>query len=177
MLRRLLALLLVAAVLGFLAFAVTLPRPAGGQPTDAVIVLTGGEGRIARGLDVLRRGWSPRMLVSGVDTEVRPREFAAEYKVAPGLLACCITLGYESVDTRSNAREAANWIAAHHARSLRLVTSDWHMRRAAWELSRTIPADVAVVEDAVPTHPSLNMLMVEYSKYLARRLLRLAHRG
>ncbi|HZV09505.1 MAG TPA: YdcF family protein, partial [Novosphingobium sp.] len=92
-------------------------------------------------------------------------------------MACCITLGYESVDTRSNAREAANWIAAHHARSLRLVTSDWHMRRAAWELSRTIPADVAVVEDAVPTHPSLNMLMVEYSKYLARRLLRLAHRG
>ncbi|HWU01800.1 MAG TPA: YdcF family protein [Novosphingobium sp.] len=173
MLRRVLSVLVLGVVLGFLAFAVTLPQPAGDVRADAVVVLTGGEGRIARGLDVLRRGWSPRMLVSGVDTEVRPREFAAEYKVAPGLLACCITLGYESVDTRSNALEVAQWVRARHVGSIRLVTSDWHMRRAAWELRKVMPAGVTIIEDAVPTRPSLRILVGEYVKLVARRIYRM----
>ena len=37
--------------------------------------------------------------------------FAAEYKVSPELMACCVTLGFQSVDTRSNARETAAWKA------------------------------------------------------------------
>jgi len=163
-------LLLVVWSLGFVLFAVTLPRAAGEEASDAVIVLTGGEGRIARGLDVLQQGQARRMLVSGVDPEVKPQEFQAEYKVPARLMGCCITLGYESVDTRSNAREAAQWIARHHPRSVRLVTSDWHMRRAAWEIRRVIPPNIAIVEDAVPTRPSLNILFVEYNKLIARRL-------
>jgi len=170
MLRRLASLLLVVWSLGFVLFAVTLPRAAGEEASDAVIVLTGGEGRIARGLDVLQQGQARRMLVSGVDPEVKPQEFQAEYKVPARLMGCCITLGYESVDTRSNAREAAQWIARHHPRSVRLVTSDWHMRRAAWEIRRVIPPNIAIVEDAVPTRPSLNILFVEYNKLIARRL-------
>lgn len=170
MLRRLASLLLVVWALGFVLFAVTLPQPAEDARSDAVVVLTGGEGRIARGLDVLDRGLARRMLVSGVDPEVKPLEFQVEYKVSPALMACCITLGYESVDTRSNAREAAQWIARHHPQSVRLVTSDWHMRRAAWELHRVIPPNITIVEDAVPTRPSLNILFVEYSKLIARRL-------
>ena len=88
-------------------------------------------------------------------------------------MSCCITLGYESVDTRSNATEAARWIAANQLASVRLVTSDWHMRRAAYELRRTLPGAVTLIEDAVPTRPSLNMLFVEYSKLLARRTTQL----
>lgn len=175
MLRRLLALFLIVWALGFVAFAAFQPQPAPTAPlsavkVDGIIVLTGGEGRIARGLDLLRGGVAPRMLVSGVDPEVKPGEFAAEYKVGAALLACCITLGFESVDTRSNARESAQWIASHHLRHVRLVTSDWHMRRAAWELRQAIPADVELTEDAVPTRPSLGILFAEYSKYVLRRL-------
>lgn len=170
MLRRLASLVLVIWALGFVLFAVTLPQAAPDGHSDAVIVLTGGEGRIARGLAVLAGGQAPRMLVSGVDPEVKPVEFQVGYKVPARLMACCITLGYESVDTRSNAREAAQWIARHHPRSVRLVTSDWHMRRAAWELRRVIPPNIEIVEDAVPTRPSLNILFVEYCKLIARRL-------
>jgi len=170
MLRRLASLLVVVWALGFVLFAVTLPQAAPDGQADAVIVLTGGEGRIARGIAVLRQGQARMMLVSGVDPEVKPLEFQVEYKVPAKLMACCITLGYESVDTRSNAREAAQWIARHHPRSVRLVTSDWHMRRAAWEIRRVIPPQIDIVEDAVPTRPSLNILFVEYSKLIARRL-------
>ena len=116
------------------------------------------------------RGWAGQLLVAGVDPEVQPPEFASDYHVEPRLMQCCITLGSESVDTRSNAREALNWVELHHITSVRLVTSDWHMRRAAWELRRVLPAKVSLIEDAVPTRPSLRMLFVEYCKFLARRV-------
>ena len=186
MLRRFLSLIVLCWVLGFIAFAVSLPKPVDGPtgkagpaaaaPGSAVIVLTGGEGRIARGLDALRRGWAAQMLVSGVDPEVRPGEFSANYHVDKALMQCCITLGTESVDTRSNAQESRLWVRDRHITSLRLVTSDWHMRRAAWELRRVLPAGVVVIEDAVPTRPSLDILVVEYCKLLAQRIVGLRHK-
>ena len=174
MLRRLLSLILLGWILGFIVFAVTLPKPVDAVPGgsgagSAVIVLTGAEGRIARGLEVLRRGWAGQMLVAGVDPEVQPHEFALHYHVDAQLMQCCVTLGSQSVDTRSNAQEARQWIADEHITKVRLVTSDWHMRRAFWELRRVLPASVTVIADAVPTQPSLNILFVEYCKLLARR--------
>lgn len=168
MVRRLFALILLAWALGFIWFAVALPQPMGNEKTDAVVVLTGGEGRIRRGIEVLQNGWAPRMLVSGVDREVKPREFEAEYRVPPQLMRCCITLGFESVDTRSNASETSRWLAETSARSVRLVTTDWHMRRASWEMDRLLPANIVVRYDAVPSQPSLRTLFIEYHKLLAR---------
>jgi uncharacterized SAM-binding protein YcdF (DUF218 family) len=168
MLRRLAAFLLLAWLLGFLWFALALPQPHGRARSDAVVVLTGGAGRIERGLEALRQGWAARLLVSGVDREVRPHEFALEYKVAAATMACCVTLGFDAWDTRSNAAEATAWVRRHKLRSLRLVTSDWHMRRAAYDMKRLLPEDVALIEDAVPTRPSLRILVLEYHKYVAR---------
>jgi uncharacterized SAM-binding protein YcdF (DUF218 family) len=172
MLRRAFSILLLAWALGFIWFAVALPQPASAGKSDAAVVLTGGKGRIDRGLEALERGWSERLLISGVGREVKPHEFAAEYKVNSGLMACCVTLGYEAVDTRSNAQETAAWIARNKIRTLRLVTSDWHMRRAAMELRAAAPEGVTIFEDAVATQPSLRILFIEYHKLLARFLAR-----
>ena len=57
---------------------------------------------------------------------------------------------------------------------MRLVTSDWHMRRARLELERAMPPDVLILSDAVQTQPSLGTLFIEYNKYLMRRLAALA---
>jgi len=168
MIGRITSTLLLAYLLGFLWFGIVLPAPAGPVKTDAVIVLTGSGGRIDRGLDVLHQGLAPRMFVSGVDREVRPAEFAAQYHLPPHTLRCCVSLGYESVDTRSNARESADWIAANHIGSVRLVTSDWHMRRAALDLAQVAPPGLTVIEDAVPTKPTFYVLFLEYHKLLAR---------
>ncbi len=170
MIRRAASLILLVWLLGFAWFAVSLPRPQDGGKTDGVVVLTGGEGRIDRGLEVLEKGWAKRMLVAGVDREVRPNEFQAQYRVPGRLMRCCITLGFESVDTHSNAREAARWIARNRIGSVRLVTTDWHMPRAAYELARMAPAQVTMIRDAVPSQPSLRILFLEYNKLLARRL-------
>jgi uncharacterized SAM-binding protein YcdF (DUF218 family) len=168
MIRRAAALVVVLWALGFALFAMILPQPTSAGSSDAVVVLTGGEGRIDRGLEALDRGWARRLLVAGVDQEVRPSEFAAEYHVSPERMSCCLTLDRVSVDTRSNAREAARWIVANKVRSVRLVTSDWHMRRAGWELARAVPAGTRIVRDAVRSRPSLKILFLEYHKLLAR---------
>ena len=169
MIRRFASFVVIAWALGFVWFAAIPPQPIGTGRSDVAVVLTGGDGRIQRSLEVLARGWVKRVLVAGVDSEVRPREFAAEYEVTGSTMACCITLDQVSVDTRTNAREAAAWISANKVHSVRLITSDWHMRRAAWELGKSAP-DVEIARDAVRTKPSLRILFVEYHKLIARRI-------
>ena len=168
MLRRILTLILLVWLLGFIAFALLLARPAGAIKTDAVVVLTGGAGRVDRGLEVLRRGWAPQLLVSGVSREVKPGEFAAQFKVSPEQMACCVSLGFAATDTESNARETAIWMREHKVTRIRLVTSDWHMRRAVFELRHAMQRGVSIVEDAVPTHPTMRTLFIEYHKLIAR---------
>ena len=168
MIVRAFSFLLLLYVLGYALFAVLLPRAGDDRRTDAIVVLTGGPKRIERGLDLLERGRAQRMLVSGVARTVRPQELAAEYEKA-ALFECCVDLGRESVDTRSNAEEVARWIEKRKFTSLRLVTTDWHMPRARFELSRRLPEGVTVVGDAVESRPRFRQLFMEYNKYLLRR--------
>lgn len=165
--RYILASSVVIWAMGFLWFVVALPQPADDVTTDAVIVPTGGAGRIAQGLAVLDAGLAAKMLVTGVDPEVTPNEFADQFEVDPSKMDCCVTLGFAAVDTRSNATETAEWVGANDVQSLRIVTTDWHMRRAAGELGRTLPNSVTVVRDAVPSEPSLSSLFLEYHKLIA----------
>ena len=169
MIVRLFAVSLLAWMLGFAWFAIFLPQPLDGRPTDAIVVLTGGAGRIDRGIDLMQEGAAKRMLISGVDRSVRPAELAAQYDAPERLFSCCITLGREAIDTRSNAIETARWLEKRDFKTVRLITTDWHMRRSALELRQALPGRITIVYDAVPSRPSLTMLMREYNKYLLRR--------
>lgn len=176
MTRRVLSLFALVWALGFVWFAMALPDALDGPEltrTHAIVVPTGSGGRIPRGLEMLRLGAADKMLVTGVDTDVRPSEFLAEYDVEAELLECCITLGFSALDTRGNARETADWMEEQGFHSLRLVTADWHMRRTAVELADRLPDGIVVVQDAVQTQPSLTILFTEYHKLLAAWLLSL----
>ena len=170
--RRLFGILFVAWVLGFLWFAVSLPQPAPVDArTQAIVVPTGSGGRIDRGLEVLREGAADRMLVTGVDSNVKPAEFAEEYSVDAELLDCCITLGFAALDTRGNARETAMWMEQNDYTTMRLVTADWHMRRAALEIGDRLPAGTQVLRDAVHSEADLTTLFLEYHKLIFAWLL------
>jgi uncharacterized SAM-binding protein YcdF (DUF218 family) len=172
MITRLGSLLLLLYAIGFVLFAFTLgrPAPADSNPTDAAVVLTGGPGRIQHALDVLRDGKAKRLLVAGVDPSVTKADLAHHIAGSAKLLKCCVDLGSESVDTRSNAEEASRWLASHHFHSLRLITSDWHMRRARYEFRKVLGSDYVVLPDAVRTEPSFVTLFGEYNKYILRRI-------
>ena len=169
MIRRALSFLLLAYVLGYAGFVVLLPRPAGEERTDGIVVLTGGPGRIERGLALMARGRAARMLVSGVDRTVRRVELAARYPRQAALFDCCVDLGRESVDTRSNADETSDWLKRSKFATVRLVTTNWHMPRARFELDRQTGGAVTILADAVPSNPSFRALFTEYNKYLLRR--------
>jgi uncharacterized SAM-binding protein YcdF (DUF218 family) len=170
MIRRIIAIAALLYLLGFAAFMVTLPRPAAPQATDAVVVPTGAAGRIDRGIDLIAQHQAKRLLISGVAPGVRPIDLAKQYRAPIALFGCCIDLGREAVDTHSNAMETARWLSGHGFKSVRLVTSDWHMARARMELLAVLGSDVAVVSDAVPSEAPLGLLIVEYNKLLLRRV-------
>ncbi|QXQ08517.1 YdcF family protein [Sphingosinicellaceae bacterium] len=173
MIVRLGALVLLAWAWGFVWFALTLAPPAPlASKTDGVVVLTGGAGRLQRGVDVLVAGSAQRMLVSGVERRVTDAALAHEVNAPAGLFGRDVDLGFEAIDTRSNAEETAAWVRRHKYSSLRLVTSAAHMRRARLELDGRLPSAVAIVPDGVDGENSVTGLLREYNKLALRFVAR-----
>ena len=172
MILRFGSLLLVLYALGFILFGVTLAEPAAADAasTDAIIVITGGPDRIEHGVAVLADGKAKRMLVAGADPVVTKRDLVRRLGGNGRLVACCVDLGSESVDTRSNAEEGKRWLEKRSVDSVRLVTSDWHMRRARYDFRQVLGRKYIIVPDAVRSAPRFITLFCEYNKYVLRRL-------
>ncbi len=172
MIARLLAFLAILYALGFALFAVTLGKPA---PKDAPRPTRSSSSPAARAGSSMRTalladGKGKRLLIAGADPSVRKSDLVRRLGGKQKLFDCCVDLGSESVDTRSNAEEAKRWIERRHYKSVRLVTSDWHMRRARYEFNRQLGQEVTIIPDAVRTEPNFMTLFGEYNKYLLRRI-------
>lgn len=170
MILRFFSLVLLAYLLGFLVFAVTLGSPAEDQRTDAAVAITGASGRIEHAMEVLADGDVKRVLIAGTDPSVTKPDLIDRLGGKERLVNCCVDLGSESVDTRSNAEEAKRWLDRRGYKSLRLITSDWHMRRARYEFRKVLGDSYEVVPDAVRSQPGFMTLFGEYNKYLLRRI-------
>ena len=170
MILRFFSFVLLAYLLGFLVFAVTLGSPAKDQRTDAAVAITGGSGRIEHAMEVLADGDVERVFIAGTDPAVTKTDLIDRLGGKERLVNCCVDLGSESVDTRSNAEEAKRWLDRRGYKSLRLITSDWHMRRARYEFARVLGDGYRVVPDGVRSQPGFMTLFGEYNKYLLRRI-------
>ena len=173
--------LALAWIIGLFLFVNSVPAgsPDATVRTDAVIVLTGGPGRVARGAELLAAGAGPRMLISGVGANAAARDLIPADQLAAAKLECCVTLGRAARNTRENAVETAGWIAANDVSSLRLVTAEFHMPRSLLEFRAHLPR-VRIVPDPVASEnvhiahwwrwPGTAALLAgEYNKYLAAR--------
>lgn len=142
--------------------------------TDAIVVLTGGRLRLEAGLDLLDAGRGRKLFVSGVNPHVERGDLmrAAGH---PSGDASRIVLGHDADNTLGNARETAGWMRQEGYRSLRLVTSWYHMRRSLLEFSRAMPEARIVPEPVFAAHAEgseqwLDVALLtigEYDKYLA----------
>ncbi len=163
---------------GLLWFATGLPSSVAepDRVTDAIVVLTGGSGRVHRGLQLLADKRAKKLFISGVYRGVDVRELLRVSQQSPGDLECCVALGYEADSTRGNARETAIWMREQALGSLRLVTAAYHMPRSLLEFRRVLP-DAEIVPHPVfpePVKPrdgwlwpgSAGLIVSEYSKYL-----------
>lgn len=169
---------------GFYRFAAMIPdrAPPPETVTDAIVVLTGGVGRIGAGLSLLERGAGKKLFVSGVYRGVDVQALLRAVRRSPANVECCITLGYAADSTRGNAEETAAWIRREGHKSLRLVTASYHMPRSLYEFHRLLPPDVVIVPHPVfpasfyPNdwwrwHGSARLAVSEYHKYLIARLV------
>ena len=164
------AMVLLLYLLGFILFTFTLGKPAkDAVRTDAIVVLTGAPGRIEHAFASLKAKEGKRLLVSGTDPAVTKKDLTRRLGGNAALVNCCVDLGSESFDTRSNAEEASRWLAKHRYRSFRLVTSDWHMRRARYDFRGVLGDKYELVPDAVRSQPNFMTLFGEYNKYVLRR--------
>ncbi len=128
-------------VAGLAWFATLVPRSVAdpNARTDVIVVLTGGPERVRQGLDLLRAGLAGKLFISGVYEGVDVAKILSVSGEGSADLACCIELGHDAADTVGNARETAAWIEAGDYRSLRLVTSDYHMPRSLAVFRRAMP--------------------------------------
>jgi uncharacterized SAM-binding protein YcdF (DUF218 family) len=181
-LRFLLLLLVVPALAygaGLQAYIAAIPREAAEDETvtDAIVVLTGGPGRVPAGLDLLARRRAGKLLVSGVYRGVDVTELLRVVRQAPHAVECCIVLGYSAETTTGNAAETRDWMRREGFRSLRLVTADFHIPRSVIEFRRAMP-EIAIVLHPVATEwlkrdrwwtrrETVLRLVGEYNKLLA----------
>ena len=172
-------------IAGLQYFVLNLPKISSpvGPATDGIVVITGGQQRLADGLRLLQIGAGKALLVSGVGPGVSKPILADELDLdAPvmTLLDCCVTLEFRASDTRGNALAASQWATKNKFQSLRLVTSNYHMPRAKhvftsqmpdielyfWPVS---PADLTL-ETWWQKPDIIRLLAREYAKYLAEHL-------
>jgi uncharacterized SAM-binding protein YcdF (DUF218 family) len=117
----------------------TPPYVALDEPADGVVALTGGPERISDAARLLASGQARRMLISGVNQATTRAALARETPGYEELIRCCADMGYLAENTFGNAVETAVWARRHGARSLIVVTSDYHMPRALAELGQALP--------------------------------------
>lgn len=117
------------------------------RPAQAIAVLSGGfnaDGslgsstieRMDRGIELFRQGYAPAMILSGGDRYAgRPEaEAMADYGRRHGIPPEVMLVEGHSLSTAQNAANIAAIAGAHGWRTVILVTSPYHARRAVWML-------------------------------------------
>jgi uncharacterized SAM-binding protein YcdF (DUF218 family) len=162
-------------------FAKALPRPQPSTATaDAVVVLTGGESRVAKAVDLIASGQGRRLLISGVNGHTSAAAIAEATDQNQALFKCCIDIDRRAHNTVGNAAEIARWVRAHDYRSLIVVTGAYHMPRALNELRSKLPG-VQLFPDPVlapgldldswwTDEHTIRLIMFEYAKYLVSEM-------
>ncbi len=171
----------VAAIIwagGLVWFARQIPPPGATDTgrTDAIVVLTGGAGRLDEGLRLLSADRAKKLFVSGVYRGVDVAALLRLARQKPGSLECCIMLGYAADNTVGNAHETAAWMRAEGYSSLRLVTASYHMPRSLLEFRRVMPGVGLVAHPVFPPRfkhsqwwlwpGTAGLIAREYNKYL-----------
>ncbi|MBO5443670.1 MAG: YdcF family protein [Alphaproteobacteria bacterium] len=100
--------------------------------TDAIIALTGGRNRISAAVKLLNEEMAPRLLISGVQKDI-PRKDIEKLNAVKLTGKPEIEIEDKSQNTVENAIEATDWIKRNNIRSIRLVTSNYHLPRSVQE--------------------------------------------
>jgi uncharacterized SAM-binding protein YcdF (DUF218 family) len=140
---------------------------------DAIVVLAGGKGRVEEGVRLFRERKGDWLFFIGVDPAVRRSDL---YTPQPGDPSPeRVILEKSSRNTLENAIFGRDIILRKEVRSIILITSRYHMKRASILLRNALPKDVSIYDYPVDTRNlqeawwnhggSFHLLFREFYKY------------
>lgn len=150
--------------------------------TDAIVVLTGGRNRISEAVRLWDKGLADKLFISGVEKNTSldaiSKRQAVTFTRRKGIL-----LDRKSTNTIENAIETQLWMEQNDIKSIRLVTSNYHMPRSIEEFYFQNP-DMKIIVHPVysdfvakewwKSARSFYLIASEYNKFLyvwlARRI-------
>ncbi|MDR1026448.1 MAG: YdcF family protein [Lactobacillus sp.] len=142
--------------------------------TDAIVALTGGRNRIPEAINLLNKGMADKLFISGVQKDVSLKEISSRDDVTIST-SREITLDNRSRNTIENAVEAVQWVDKNNIKSIRLVTSNYHIPRSLREI-RARDKDLEIVINPVYSENvskncffnwgSFSLIASEYNKFL-----------
>lgn len=170
----LLLLFLLAVTVLFVDFAYkTFSVRQSNAKTDAIVVLTGGRGRVEEGIKLYRENQATWLFLIGVDPLVHKSDLFTEHKGQRGGEG--VFLEKVSRNTLENALQARELIIRKNVRSIKLITSRYHMKRAILIFQNVLPKDVVIYPYPVDSKNlkeewwshsgSFRLLMGEFYKY------------
>lgn len=109
---------------------------------DAIVVLAGGKGRVEEGVRLYRQHKGKWLFFIGVDPAVRRSDLYHPQTGDPS--AEGVILEKASRNTLENAIFGRDVIMQKNVRSILLITSRYHMKRASILLRNALPKDVAI---------------------------------
>ena len=140
---------------------------------DAIVVLAGGKGRVEEGVRLYRQRKGNWLFLIGVDPAVRKSELYHPQSGDPS--PDRVILESTSRNTLENAIFGRDVIMRRDVRSILLITSRYHMKRASILLRNALPKDVAIypypvdskkLKEAWWNHGgSFHLLFSEFYKY------------
>ncbi len=146
------AILWSAALVWFLHSMPT-ERLSAEPKAEALVVLTGGTGRVEHGFAMLAEGAAPLLLISGVGERVTEAEMLAEH-ATPAIrsritkISAEIVLDHVARSTVSNADQSVAFLAKRDIRTIRLITANYHMKRSLHEFRAANP-ELDIIPDPV----------------------------
>lgn len=136
---------------------------------DCAVVLTGGPGRVREGFDLLAQGQVHKLIISGVHPRATLREIFPQWPYYGPLRVEDVVLERRSGTTYGNAQQTLPLVEAMRCRSLVLVTSHLHMRRAFKTFRQVYPPEILILTRAVSSGsipPRSSDLTIEVLKSL-----------
>lgn len=117
---------------------------------DVIVAISGGDtdARTREAVNLFKDGWASHLIFSGAALDPSgPSNAAAMAHAAEvaGVPATAIELDETSQNTRQNAAGVASIISQHGYRSVILVTSPYHQRRASIVFRRALGNGVSII--------------------------------
>ena len=174
-----LILLLIAGAAFPHLLARRVAAPFSGEVADAILVFTGGDGRIATGYRAWKEGKGNELFILGAGPEAKLASILPEGEQLTQDDLPRIHFEGWSENTLENAVSAKSEVVSRTYRKVILVTSDYHVARAHLTLRKVLPPTVSISVIPVPSawrkkgawHRLPRIFFVEGWKYWGYRLL------